>query len=76
MGLSYANDLYVVWANTKWNIASAHVIYSVGDFLQGKNEFGSAILIHSQQVLCNGGKQAAEEIWRSDLSCIVCNRWR
>ena len=42
--------------------------------LQVKNEFGEPFSLVLEQVLSSGGRQAVEEIWRSDLSCIVCNR--
>ena len=42
-------------------------------YIQVKYEFGSFIHQYSLAGLRSGGKQAVEEIWRSDLSCIVCN---
>ena len=39
-----------------------------------KYEFASSIHQYSHAGLRSRGRQAVEEIWRSDLSCIVCNR--
>ena len=55
-------------------IASAHVFPSVSDSLEVKYEFGKPFSFILEQVLSSGGRQAVEEIWRSDLSCIVCNK--
>ena len=57
-------------------VACAHVQHSVSDSLQVKYEFGKPFSSILEQVLSSGGRQAAGEIWRSNLSCIVCNRWR
>ena len=45
--IEYANDNCMAWGQYQVNIASAHVIPSVGDSHEVKNEFGSTILIHS-----------------------------
>ena len=39
-----------------------------------KYEFASFIHQYSLAGLRSRGRQAVEEIWRSDLSCIMCNR--
>ena len=55
-------------------VAFAHVQQSVSDYFEVKYEFGKPFSSVLEQVLSSGGRQAVEEIWRSDLSCIVCNR--
>ena len=55
-------------------IAVAHVQQVWVTILQCKIEFGKLFSSVLEQVLSSGGRQAVEEIWRSDLSCIVCNR--
>ena len=57
-------------------VACAHVQHSVSDYLQVKYEFGKPFSSILEQVLSCGGRQVAGEIWRSDLSCIVCSMWR
>ena len=46
----------------------------MSDYFEVKYEFGKPFSSVLEQVLSSGGRQAVEEIWRSDLSCIVCNR--
>jgi len=57
-------------------IASTHVFPSVSDSLEVNFEFGKPFSFILLQVLCSGSRQVAGEIWRSNLSCIVCNMWR
>ena len=72
-GIEYANEFAHVFAQF---VASAHVLHIVSDSLEVKYEFGKPFSSVLEQVLSSGGRQAAGEIWRSNLSCIVCNRWR
>ena len=58
------------------NIAYAHMISSVSDSQQVNTSLVKSFSFILEQVLCSGGRKAVEDIWRSDLSCIVCNRWR
>ena len=46
----------------------------MSDYFEVKYEFGKSFSSVLEQVLSWRGRQAVEEIWRSDLSCIVCNR--
>ena len=55
-------------------IAFAHVIPSVSDSFEVNTSLVQPFSSILEQVLSSGGRQAVEEIWRSDLSCIVCNR--
>ena len=55
-------------------VAFAHVQKSVSDYFEVKYEFGKPFSSILEQVLSSGRRQAVEEIWRSDLSYIVCNR--
>ena len=55
-------------------IASTHVIPSVSDSFEVNTILVQPFSSIFEQVLSSGGRQAVEEIWRSDLSCIVCNR--
>ena len=55
-------------------LAFSHVHKEWVTILQVKNEFGEPFSSVLEQVLSSGGRQAVEEIWRSDMSCIVCNR--
>ena len=57
-------------------IASDHVFPSVSDSLEVKYEFGKPFSFILERVLSCGGWQAAGEIWRSDLSCILCSMRR
>ena len=70
-GIEYANEFAHVFAHI---LAFAHVHKEWVTILQVKNEFGEPFSSVLEQVLSSGGRQAVEEIWRSDLSCIVCNR--